>query len=72
MDDSDDLSQLDDPEFLAERARVRETEPEALGDDVLESCLYIPGRSSGGTSAGPAKDVRRRPRDRAGPGRRTG
>ncbi len=25
MDDSDDLSQLDDPAFLAERARVRET-----------------------------------------------
>jgi hypothetical protein len=25
MDDSDDLRQLDDPAFLAERARVRET-----------------------------------------------
>lgn len=81
----DDFTQLDDPEFLAERRRVRETiealivryqklndefdrragikwasaklgitvlprllavevllaEPEVLGDDVLESCLYI-------------------------------
>jgi hypothetical protein len=33
MSDSDDFTQLDDPQFLAE--------PESLGDDMLESCLYI-------------------------------
>jgi len=85
MNDSDEFAAMSDPDFLAERGRVRETlealteryrliniefnqragiswaqaqvrtvalprllavevllaEPEALGDDVLETCLYI-------------------------------
>ena len=35
MDDSDDIRQLSDPEFLAERARVRET-IEALQERMAE------------------------------------